>query len=134
MENEKWEIGEHGSNPNDQNDDWNTSDEYESEDLARAAWNARKQTLNAIPKNEHKTQAHTTHFALHRPGGEIIEIIEDPRGSQALSDEEDRKFNADWNEEIAMQAGMMGGIQAYNDHCGYDSYDPYDNMYDPDWD
>jgi len=25
----------------------------------------------------------------------------------------------DWNREIAMQAGMMGGCDAYNDACGY---------------
>ena len=39
---------------------------------------------------------------------------------------EDKSFDREWQQEIANEAGMLGGVHAYNDAMGYDSeeYEP----------
>lgn len=50
---------------------------------------------------------------------EIIEIRENPSFDPARVERERRRDNERWQHEIAMEAGMLHGIDAFNAEMGY---------------
>ena len=55
-------------------------------------------------------------LAFHPWNGPHIKLIQE---ASIVSDDDDDDWVAEWRQEIAMEAGMMGGCDAYNDAMGY---------------
>ena len=100
-----------GSHPEAGNDDCWTGDDFSTEAAAREQFN------NPV-------------FTLYCPSGSVAYIqltrVENENEVHQLAVRKNDGFmpcrhhaNSDWNREIAMQAGMMGGCESYNDTMGY---------------
>jgi hypothetical protein len=106
-----YSVNEWGSHPDNDNDDCWTG--RNTHDLAEAI-----QWFNEDPNDT------STAYV------ELV-VIEDPNSSETVSDPtmyQIRKnpgykptpdYDSDWRREIAMQAGMGGGCNAYNEVMGY---------------
>lgn len=92
-------VNHWGSHPDDDNDDCWTGWDFAT--LAEAR----------IKYDEHPKDPSTRFVELDGP--DVNEVRRVP-GSKAR-----RSNNDDWKHEIAMQAGMGLGIDAYNDEMGY---------------
>jgi len=98
-----FEVNYWGSHPNEGNDDCWTGSDYETLEEALVAFNA--------PVDEYYHTS-TMYVSLVGPDHEEYRKNPDFVPDQDISDD-------DWKREIAMQAGMMGGVEAYNDTMGY---------------
>ena len=91
-----------GSHPDDGNDDCAYGLDFKTLDEARKAFLA----------NHERSVAYV---ALEGPG--VSELRKNP----AFAPPRTRRTDDDWRREIAMQAGMDLGVEAYNDAMGYES-------------
>jgi hypothetical protein len=93
------------SHPDEGNDDCSTGDEFATEVEARAC-------IANLDKH-FKGSRSTPYVMLDGPG--INEVTERPGVKRAKDD----NFEREWRKERAMEAGMLGGCEAYNDVMGY---------------
>jgi hypothetical protein len=102
-----YEVNYWGSHPDEGNDDcWSGSSFQNLDDAIEEYWAARKRD---------------GYFAeLLGADGKRMAV------RQVVSDEEIRRDrereDREWRREIAMEAGMLGGVMAYNDAMGYPNY------------
>jgi hypothetical protein len=94
-----YEVLEWGSHPDAGNDDCHAGASYATLDEAIAVYE--------------KDVASHCRFVEMKLSGVRIALHENP----AVASEEDD--DADWRREIAMEAGMLHGIDAYNEAMGY---------------
>jgi len=116
---DKWEVNEWGSHPDKGNDDCNTGVDYTSEESARTAFEVWRAEFDAVPESEHNSSSDVQFIVLHKPGGEVVEVIRDPRGSDEMAKAQDERDARQWKQEIALEAGMLHGVDAYNDAMGF---------------
>lgn len=96
------------------NDDCMTGDDFETVTEARAA-------LTAWPELHPKSEVYLCRYVMI-DGPDIHEVIANPHMDEraiAASDREERQYAKQCRREIAMQAGMAGGCEAYNDAMGF---------------
>ncbi len=99
-----------GSHPDQDNDDCWTGEDYATEAEARTQFAAK-------PEFTH-TRTHTIAFIeLDGPG--VHEIRPNPEFDAARNAREDAAHDRAWRQEIATEAGMLGGCDAYNEVMGY---------------
>jgi hypothetical protein len=105
-----------GSHPAEYNDDCWTGYDFDTQAQAEAFMANIKavldtcKTLGLCKFDSHFFLDGTTHLQLDGAGVAKVVQIAQPR-SKAMDN--------DWQSEIAHQAGMMGGCDAYNDEMGY---------------
>lgn len=90
-----------GSHPDADNDDCWTGQDFVSLEEARECFNAKV------------TEGSTAYVELEGPDGRL-DLRENPDYEPSEDDD------SDWRREIAMEAGMMGGCDAYNEVMGWD--------------
>lgn len=95
-----------GSHPDAGNDDCHTGDDFATLDEARAAFEAWDTHFAA------GSVLSTTHVELDGPD---VHEVKQVRAKRA-----DDYIDAHWRHEMAMEAGMGLGIDAYNEVMGYD--------------
>ena len=97
-----------GSDPQEGNDDCHTGDDFATREEAMAAflnpWSVFNRTYY---------EACTAVFEIDGP--DVYETRDNPEHTPSNDD----GFDDDWRREIAHQAGMGLGIQAYNDEMGW---------------
>lgn len=99
-----WEVEEWGSHPEANNDDCWTAHEYPSEAEARAAMACGSKDTS------------TAYLQLVRvEGNEIVEVLDIAKNPNFRPEKDD-----DWRREVAMEAGMLHGVEAYNEVMGWD--------------
>jgi len=100
-----------GSDPDADNDDCWTGDDYATLEEARRVFEAK------VPDPTH-TPSHTVAFVeLDGPG--VYEKRPNPDYDAERNAREDAAFDREWRAEIANEAGMLGGCDAYNEVMGY---------------
>lgn len=87
-----------GSHPNSNNDDCWNGFEFDSFE-------------EALAKFEESAPADTAYVQLEGHDGDTL------RKNPAFRPSRDS--DAEWRREMAMEAGMLGGVNAYNDFMGY---------------
>lgn len=113
----KYYVNHWGSHPEEDNDDCWTGEDFESKEKALKCFYADADT-------------HTQYIELGYYTGEIIgkakeveplDIRRNPKYKPSRNDDDD------WRRELAMEAGMLHGVQAYNDMMGWgvDDVDEY---------
>jgi len=96
-----------GSNPDSGNDDCWTGQDFDTRDEAEACYHAPFDGLPGCPKSD----VHT--IELDGPDVHL------ERRNPAFRASTEAASIADWEREQAMQAGMGGGRDWYNDAMGY---------------
>ena len=97
------------SHPDQDNDDCVTGDDYATMKTALAEFN-KPITSDYFNRSVAYIQANGVDVNT----GEMIDVVRKNPDYRPMRDDYD-----DWQREIAMQAGMMGGVAAYNDAMGY---------------
>lgn len=105
---EKFSVELWGSDPDLGNDDCWTGDEFDTGAEAMAVFNNPWPHFETTPGYYSRDTAYVT---FKGPG------IEGKRVNPLFKPTKDD--DSDWKREQAMQAGMMGGCDAYNDIMGY---------------
>lgn len=103
-----------GSHPDEENDDCHTGDDFATKEEALLVYN---QTWR-----DHFSSGSvlsTTHVEIDGPDLNEVKCVKVSRRQAA----EDAEFDTMWRREMAMEAGMGLGIDAYNDAMGYDVED-----------
>ena len=95
-----------GSHPDEGNDDCWTGQDFSTEAEARQFYD----NPFADPQFAQFYRTCTKYLQLTGPDLELVRLNPDFRPS---------KPDNEWRREAAMQAGMMGGTDAYNDVMGY---------------
>lgn len=104
--NNMWSVNHWGSHPDAENDDCYTGDDFDSLEAAKASDLYRKAPYDVM------------YIEIDGPIGSLHnEVIKNPNYSAKTIRFED---NLERSERV-MQAGMLGGIQAYNDAMGCDA-------------
>lgn len=93
-----------GSDPDEKNDDCWTGYDFASIDEARAKFAAEPDAYY---------YSDTAFIVLDGPG------VHEQRKHPGFRPNSDRAHDAEWQREIAMEAGMLYGVDAYNDEMGY---------------
>ena len=108
-------VNLYGSHPKNGNDDCWTGEEYPTLDAA-------KQAASDLKAAGFSKQTIRDTEWIEIDGPDHNSCSRNP-GFYPDRDKDDAK---EWQREIANEAGMMGGVSAYNDAMGYDSeeYDP----------
>jgi len=96
----KYEVNEWGSHPDENNDDCWTGQDFDTLEEARDCF-----------KEQCKTAAEG---CVELKGPDVHEVHD--TGKRAAPAED----SGSWKREMAMEAGMLHGIQGYNDVMGYD--------------
>ncbi len=102
------------THPDLDNDDCMTGDDFETVTEARDA-------LTAWPELHPKSEVYLCRYVMI-DGPDIHEVIANPHMDEraiAASDREERQYAKQCRREAAMQAGMAGGCEAYNDAMGF---------------
>lgn len=102
-----------GSNPDEENDDCWSGDDFETLEEARACFDGEHdrdvafiQLCETVGSSEPQPTA--------APSEGVYEVRANPRyRKRALDDGE-------WRREMAMEAGMLHGVEAYNEEMGWD--------------
>ena len=119
--NQLYSVNLWGSDPDLNDDDCWTGEDFSSLDVARNVY-----TNPEFSSSEYFRQRAAKAIFIQLKGPNIQEHHR--LRPDSVEDVTDRLDIA----EGAMQAGMAFGIQGYNDYLGYDSEDPYDiSMYEP---
>lgn len=105
---EKFSVELWGSHPDKANDDCWTGDEFDTLAEAMAVFNNPWPHFEPNPGYYSRD---TAYVILTGPG------IEGERKNPDFKPTKDD--DSDWKRELAMEAGMMGGCDAYNDIMGY---------------
>lgn len=99
-----------GSHPDAGNDDCWTGSDYETLEAAREAFMSK-------PGARHTPQHIIAYVELDGPG--VHELRQNPDfDARRMAREEAAEARA-WRHEIAMEAGMLSGCDAYNEAMGY---------------
>lgn len=98
-------VGFWGSHPDEENDDCWNGDTYATLDEARAAFAAECSDKECA--------------YIELDGPNVHEIRANPSYDRAHVERERRRADLEWQREQAMEAGMLHGIDAYNDEMGY---------------
>lgn len=108
-----------GSDPDDENDDCWIGFDFDSEGAARAAFDAPDPI--AVLALELEEPRRARFVAEYRRDAAYIQIdgpgVHEDRKLREPAEQE--PVDMEWQNEIATQAGMMGGCDAYNDVMGY---------------
>lgn len=108
-----------GSHPDNENDDCWTGDDYATEEAARAIFDAADPVeAMAADLPEPRRSA----FIGEYHSDAVFAQLDGPGVNEVRRLRKDRTRRSDdgeWRREIAMQAGMMGGCDAYNEAMGY---------------
>jgi len=99
-----------GSHPDADNDDCWTGEDYAT--LAEA-----REAFASVPGNRY-SPSHTVAF-VELDGPDVYEVRPNPAFDRARCEREDRADDQMWKNEIATQAGMGLGVEAYNDYMGW---------------
>ena len=104
-----------GSHPDAGNDDCWTGDDYETEAAAREAF--ANPTFTSFCRSQDVAYLQLTRV---ENGNEVhqLAVRPNPGCNPKLREWARTHGNDEWKREIAMQAGMMGGVEAYNDALG----------------
>lgn len=94
----------YGSHPDDRNDDCHTGDDFPTLEEALEAFNNPEEYF----PNDYQ---HAAYILLDGP--DIHKIRKNP-DFQPIPDND-----AQWRREMAMEAGMLHGVEAYNDFMGW---------------
>ena len=95
----KYEVNEWGSHPNEGNDDcWNGND-FESLELARAAFKKKCEEVGD--------------GCVELKGPDVHEVHD--TGKRHTPED-----SGSWQREMAMEAGMLHGVEAFNEVMGWD--------------
>lgn len=97
-----------GSNPDEGNDDCHTGADFATLDEARAVYT---NPWSVFDRRHY--EACTAVFEIDGPD------VYDTRDNPEYASSNDDAFNDEWRREIAIEAGMCMGIDAYNDAMGY---------------
>ena len=104
------------TNPQAGNDDCLTGDNFVTREEAEAAFNtALLGTKGALGSHGYCTN---WEFA-ELDGPDVYLIATNPRFSAALAARTRREEDSEWRREVATQAGMAGGCEAYNEAMGW---------------
>ena len=109
----KWAVNEWGSDPEAGNDDCYSGQDYEGEAVARAAFQA--------VVADGTTEGEEFWFSLEDPDGKVVAKHCLSREPVAAKKKRAEAEDASWRNEIAMEAGMLGGCSAYNEAMGWDT-------------
>lgn len=114
-----YEVCLFGSHPDKENDDCWTGEDYATLEEAQAC--VASFLAGEDPKGWKEGSASyylssTAYFVIMHPQpGPNDTLIKNPKFDRRQNERDD----ADWQREIAMEAGMCLGIDAYNDAMGY---------------
>lgn len=98
-------VGFWGSHPDEGNDDCWDGDSYETEAEARERYAASDVDRDCA------------FVELNGPG--VHEVRRNPAYDAKAVEREQRRADLEWQREQAMEAGMLHGIDTYNDEMGY---------------
>lgn len=101
-----YSVLEWASHPDAGNDDCITGDDYDTREEALAAFNAATADYSIA--------------YFQADGPDLHEIRPNPAYNAKQVARDNRDDDSEWRREIAMQAGMAGGCDAYNEAMGYD--------------
>jgi len=113
-----WAVNLWGSDPDEENDDCWVGDGFATEEEARKVF---EDPWNTFQKSYFSKGTHT--IELDGPGVHETRLNPEFKGKEIGDD--------DWKREQAMQAGMGGGTDAYNDAMGFSVEEDGDKQ---DWD
>lgn len=105
-----------GSHPDEGNDDCHSGDDFATIEEARGAFDDWQSTAGS-------DAAYTTHVQLDGPDvHEIKQVVSDEELTRRkrAREQEAKRDAAEWQREIAMEAGMLGGCDAYNEAMAWD--------------
>jgi hypothetical protein len=104
-----YSVLEWGSHPDAGNDDCYTGTDYPT----------LKEAREALQGELDDPRPCTTNAYFELVGPDVHETHANPSFDGAARKREDEQFEQEWRREIAMEAGMLHGVAAYNDHMGW---------------
>jgi hypothetical protein len=114
---EKIAVNHWGSHPDMDNDDCFTGDEFSTIDDAIAFY-LQDPTDSSVEYIEIDLDD-----KILRAHG----IVRFRKSGNFIPYNRNDNYNDEWKRELANEAGMLGGVDAYNDMMGYECGDPRDN-------
>lgn len=118
MDRKAWSVNLWGSHPEAENDDCWTGDDYATEGEARAVYEAADPVAAmaaSLPEPKRPE------FIAYHSRDTVFVEIDGPTSNEVRRLRADRRRfdDREWSREIATQAGMMGGCDAYNGAMGW---------------
>jgi hypothetical protein len=110
-----------GSHPDACNDDCWTGDEFATLEDALACYRALAGSIGnfALAEKLSKVTGHDWEY-VEIDGPDVHDVLRNPdQKTQGRHRREAQRSNAEWQREIAHQAGMAFGCDGYNDMMGY---------------
>ena len=106
-------VNLYGSHPDLDNDDCWTGDEFATLDQARDTYDRWSEVFSK------GSVSSTTHVELTGPGVyEVKQVVSDKVIAARKQDLE--RSDREWQREVALEAGMLGGCDAYHEAMGWD--------------
>jgi hypothetical protein len=106
------------SHPDEDNDDCGAGDDFESEEAAAAVYLAPQDHFRRMREGGY------THVMFEGPSGRLIRELPDAAETRRRRAREARESDEEMRRELAMEAGMLGGCDAYNDMMGWSTEPP----------
>lgn len=110
-----------GSHPNEDNDDCYTGEDFDTKEAAVAFFNGEVQDPPNMPGYYRTCVAYIEIDGLEDSDLKAFGIERIRKNPNFVPEPiKDRRDDEDWRHEQAMEAGMLHGIDAYNETMGYD--------------